>query len=196
MSEQKKKSKGQLSREKIITTTLNMIYEKGYSETSAQDIADLCGISQATIFYHFKTKQKLFVEILYFVIQNNRDIYQEMNLSLDTPRKKLKALLTANMKWALNFPEQMNIILLLFNFASFDQQLKVVADEIILAGQQTVKDALMGHDISINMKLDDLAVTLQQYANGVMFQAIATTNPQKTFDTFEKNLDVFLDSLL
>ena len=37
---------------------------------------------------------------------------------------------------------------------------------------------------------------IQQYANGVMFQILASIEPSKIVDHFEENLDSFLHSIL
>lgn len=189
------KKKGQKSKEKIMETTLKLIFQKGYNETSAQEVADICGISQATIFYHFKTKQKLFLEILYYVIQNNRSIFEAMHTQDLGPVARLKSLLLANIKWALNYPEQTNMVLLLFNFATFDIELREVADQTIKRGQEMVFDILneMSPDKEKNLLQAKL---IQQYANGVMFQILASNRPQDVATNFEKSVDGFLAGIL
>ena len=66
-----KKTKGQKSKDKILDIALELFTKNGYSQTSAQEIADLCGISQTTIFYHYKNKKILFLlklDLLYILL--------------------------------------------------------------------------------------------------------------------------------
>lgn len=189
------KKKGQKSKEKIMETTLKLIFQKGYSETSVQEIADLCGVSQTTVFYHFKSKQNLFLEILHYVIQNNRSIFEAMNTDTINPVVRLKSLLLANIKWALNYPEQTNMVLLLFNFATYDNELKAVADKSIQRGQELVLDILNDTDRDKEENIL-LAKIIQQYANGAMFQILASSRPQEVAANFELSIDGLLQGVL
>lgn len=196
MTSSKRKTKGQRSKEKIIEVTLDLIFKKGYSETSAQEIADICGISQTTVFYHFKSKQNLFIEILEYVIQNNRDLFQEIEGLSKTPYERLRSLLISNIKWSLNYPEQTNMLLLLFNFATYDDELKEIADKMIERGQEMVFDILNQMEDDFNICRKVLSKIIQQYANGVMFQILASQSPQLVAENFQKGLDYYLAGLL
>ena len=55
-----KKSK----KSEIIDTATVLFASKGFSNTSMAEVASLTGIAGATIFYHFKTKEELFVSVL------------------------------------------------------------------------------------------------------------------------------------
>lgn len=190
------KKKGQKSREKIIEIALSLIYQKGYADTSAQEIADLAGVSQANIFYHFKNKRTLFLETLNYVIQNNRNIFADMadeNLRAD---ERLKTLVMANIKWAVSYPEQTNIILILFNFATFDNEFKELAEQTMLGGRRLIIEILKEINPSSELDLDELAVMIQQYANGAMFQILASTHPLIVAKRFENSIDHFFKELL
>jgi AcrR family transcriptional regulator len=48
----------------ILQTATRLISEKGYRNTSIAELAKLTGVAEGTIFYHFKTKEELFLAIL------------------------------------------------------------------------------------------------------------------------------------
>jgi len=48
----------------ILQCATRLFALKGYKETSMSELAKNVGIAQGTIFYHFKTKQDIFLEIL------------------------------------------------------------------------------------------------------------------------------------
>lgn len=48
----------------IIDTATILFASKGFTNTSMTEVASLTGIVGATIFYHFKTKEELFVSVL------------------------------------------------------------------------------------------------------------------------------------
>ncbi len=52
------------TKEKITKTALRMFLEKGYENTSLNDIAREVGITKPAIYHHFKNKDQLFHEVL------------------------------------------------------------------------------------------------------------------------------------
>ncbi len=48
----------------IFKVATRLFAMKGYKETSMAEVAELTGVAQGTIFYHFKTKEDLFLSIL------------------------------------------------------------------------------------------------------------------------------------
>lgn len=51
-------------KEIIFHEATRLFAEKGYKETSMGEVAKLTGVAQGTIFYHFKSKEDLFLAIL------------------------------------------------------------------------------------------------------------------------------------
>lgn len=48
----------------ILLNATKLFSQKGYKDTSMAEVAKIAGAAGATIFYHFKTKEELFVSIL------------------------------------------------------------------------------------------------------------------------------------
>jgi AcrR family transcriptional regulator len=194
------KSKGQRSREKIMITAINCFSDKGFENTSAQDIANLCGVSQTTIFYHFKNKKVLFSEILKYVISNNRAIFEKETNQDEDPFDKLKLLLRSNVEWCFNYPEQASILLNLYTFAIADEEAKVLATKTIARGRdlvfELIKDISQDKQIKLNYDIEYLATIIQQYINAVLFQMLVRVDKRKVYDEFHLNLDKFLKNLI
>jgi TetR/AcrR family transcriptional regulator, cholesterol catabolism regulator len=49
-------------RRQIMDVALNVFADKGYKGTSIKDIAEAAGISQGLLYYHFTSKEKLFMD--------------------------------------------------------------------------------------------------------------------------------------
>ncbi len=61
------------TREKIFLTAVDCIAERGYANTTVNDIADRIGIKAASLYYHYENKDALLAEILdYFVYHFNQ----------------------------------------------------------------------------------------------------------------------------
>ncbi len=170
---------------------------QGYDQTSIQEIADKCSISQTTILYHFKSKKILFQEILKYIIASNRSVFSREDHSLESPFEKLKSLLLANIQWAYEFPEQTKILISLFHFACSDNEMQSLATQSIDSGRELTLNALTEFDESkLKLPIDILAVTIQQYINGVLFQMIARIDRETVYAQFQKNIDPILKKIL
>lgn len=51
-------------KEVILQVASNLFSEKGFKETSISEISEITGVAEGTIFYHFKSKEGLFLAIL------------------------------------------------------------------------------------------------------------------------------------
>lgn len=51
-------------KEAIVQTAKVLFANKGYGQTSMAELSQLTGVAEGTIFYHFKTKEDIFVSIL------------------------------------------------------------------------------------------------------------------------------------
>ncbi|MGM0642062.1 MAG: TetR/AcrR family transcriptional regulator [Thermotogota bacterium] len=61
--------KSDLTKQKIIDCTINLIYENGFDNTTTKSIAKCSGVSEATIFKYYKSKKDLLKSILKAVIK-------------------------------------------------------------------------------------------------------------------------------
>jgi AcrR family transcriptional regulator len=57
-------------KDNILQTATRLFSEKGYRNTSIAELAKITGVAEGTIFYHFKTKEELYLAIL----ENIREI--------------------------------------------------------------------------------------------------------------------------
>jgi len=64
VSTQYKKKQMSKKKQKILKTATIMFAEKGFNETSIAELAKLTESAEGTIFYHFKTKNELFIKTL------------------------------------------------------------------------------------------------------------------------------------
>ncbi len=51
-------------KEAILRTAIRFFSEKGFKDTSMADLAKMTGTAQGTIFYHFHSKEELFISVL------------------------------------------------------------------------------------------------------------------------------------
>ncbi|MBY7142633.1 TetR/AcrR family transcriptional regulator [Virgibacillus sp. NKC19-3] len=60
----KKQTKSILTKKKIAEAAKNLFIEKGYASTSIENITEATGVSKGNIYYHFESKEGLFIHVL------------------------------------------------------------------------------------------------------------------------------------
>lgn len=121
-----KLSKGERTKSLILDKSLELFSESGFFDVSFQKIADECGISQTAILYHYKNKQDLLSGAIEHIIEHNRAyIYPTFDPS-DNAYQRIYKHYLGHFKWCLNHPEEVQVMLLLYYFSSFEGEYKKI----------------------------------------------------------------------
>lgn len=64
MAKERKKNKATSRKEAILEMATIFFAEKGFRDTAIGDIARMIGVADGTVFYHYKTKEDLFVAVM------------------------------------------------------------------------------------------------------------------------------------
>ncbi|MFF0860450.1 TetR/AcrR family transcriptional regulator [Nonomuraea sp. NPDC003560] len=82
-----------LRREDLLKTACEVIAEQGFGHTRTLDIARAAGVSQALLFYHFDTKDRLFAQAFGYAARLHLDALSDIEESPAGPLERLRALL-------------------------------------------------------------------------------------------------------
>ncbi|BAK43469.1 TetR/AcrR family transcriptional regulator [Eggerthella sp. YY7918] len=55
------------TKEKIVQAMYHLVAENGYDKTSISSIAKVVGISKATVYFHFESKEQILVELMHYI---------------------------------------------------------------------------------------------------------------------------------
>ena len=66
-----------ISKEELVQSAQRCIVEKGFDKTTLKAVADSANVTQGTVFYHFKTKEQLFVEVVKHMCETSWKSMQE-----------------------------------------------------------------------------------------------------------------------
>ncbi|WP_017813623.1 TetR/AcrR family transcriptional regulator [Paenibacillus shenyangensis] len=100
----KKQSQSELTRKKISEAARGLFVQKGYKATSIEDIVAATGSSKGNIYYHFKSKEGLFLYLLNEWDRDWLDKWQEKQSSYATVTDKLFGLAEQIIQEELNHP--------------------------------------------------------------------------------------------
>ncbi|EXG88410.1 transcriptional regulator, TetR family [Clostridium sp. ASBs410] len=81
--------------EKIIETSTQLFIEKGYEQTSIQDILDALNLSKGGLYHHFKSKEEILEVVMHKRAQYISDALNEiiLNTKAKNAKEKLKKIL-------------------------------------------------------------------------------------------------------
>ncbi|MCX7957101.1 MAG: TetR/AcrR family transcriptional regulator [Endomicrobia bacterium] len=87
MEQQEKLKETQI---KIIEAGKEVLRQKDYYETVVEEIAQRAGVAKGTIFFYFKTKENLFKEIMFSLIDEICKAIENISFYQTSPLQKLK----------------------------------------------------------------------------------------------------------
>lgn len=111
IAERKEREKMEM-RERILEAATAMFLEDGYEKTSIRNIAEKIEYSPATIYLYFKDKDELFFAIHEIGFGKLLALMQEC-MSIKNPLKRLRALGTTYIDFALSNPEYYDLMFIM-----------------------------------------------------------------------------------
>lgn len=93
---------------RIVSAAWQMFYDKGYDQTTVDDIIELSGTSKGSFYYYFSTKDEL-LSTLSTVLD---DYYETLSVEMDQEMNNFDKLLYLNYKIHTMMEERINIDLL------------------------------------------------------------------------------------
>lgn len=89
------------ARERVLSMAEMLFRQRGYNVVTMRDIAEEVGIRQASLYYHFPSKEQLFITVIEQVFERHR---QGLHQALDTAGTDLRIQLHAASGWFMSQP--------------------------------------------------------------------------------------------
>ncbi|MEU7873431.1 helix-turn-helix domain-containing protein [Dactylosporangium sp. NPDC049140] len=80
------------AREEILDAAAELFAERGYAATSTRMIAEMVGVRQASLYYHFSTKEQILAELLESTVRPSLAYAGQLALEALSPAEALQAL--------------------------------------------------------------------------------------------------------
>lgn len=91
-------------KERLILTTIDVINEMGIQGLSTREIARRQGVSEATLFRHFKSKNELLIAVLDFYSKFDADINESTKLKQLSPKESIEFWVNSYVEYYENYP--------------------------------------------------------------------------------------------
>ena len=137
------KSKGEKSRDLIVEKATILLARKGFDQTSFQEIADECGVSQATPIYHFRSKEGLFRAVVESIRKNKQRLLQQNVEMKDDAFDRLLKYFRGHLNWAEVYRYEAGVFLQLHHFASFDSGFAAIYQEIAIFERREIESLIV-----------------------------------------------------
>lgn len=99
-----KKRDAGASKEKIIANAKILFSKKGFVASSMDELADMCDLNKAMVFYYFKNKQGLFEEVMKNVLEEIYKTIQIENTHCKKPIEELESFIKTYASFACSHP--------------------------------------------------------------------------------------------
>ena len=141
-------------KKKIMQAAVDLISTKGYNGTSTLQIAEHAGLSQATLFKYFQTKDELLTAILHPVVPGLFGRFFEELLALNTTEEKVHYLVHNRMAYLKKNRALMKIILqeIFSNKKLRKEQLYIwntLQDKLLRLHKELIKDSRVNPELTI-----------------------------------------------
>jgi AcrR family transcriptional regulator len=185
-------------RETLVITAIAIIHENGLQGLSTREVAKREGISESTIFKHFKSKNELILAVLDHYSQYDEAIMKSTMMWGLTAKGRILHLMDSYLIFYENYPE-ITAILQSYNNLLHDEELKQKVLSIVRKREKNIKyfvdQALEMHELRpvVNSEclVDVIAGTFQRCVLRWRMQAFAFALREQTLASLEMVLDAF-----
>lgn len=128
----------------IIQAAISIFNLNGYAGTSTASIALAAGVTERTMYRHFRTKEVLFIECIFAVVSELMELWQrEMEQHAADPTGYLKALASSYINFVKQNPDKSMFIVHLYSYREFpeiNENFKKIVNERIAEAEKVIGD--------------------------------------------------------
>ncbi len=111
MSKKIQKRDAEASKALIISNAIQLFSKKGYASSSMDELAKLCGLNKAMVFYYFKNKKGLYEAVMTQVLEEIQQVVLEENVKYTKPIEELESFIRTYAKYACTHPYLPSLLL-------------------------------------------------------------------------------------
>lgn len=147
-------------KDKLIITTVEVIDEIGIMNLSTREIAAREGVSEATLFRHYKNKNDLLNSVLDYFSQYDNDLYQTTMLRNLSPLESIRFLINTLAEYYENYPA-ITVITQLMDTLKYEPELEDKVKSIVNLRSQfimkMIDEAKKRNEISNDLDTENIA---------------------------------------
>ncbi|MDB5838417.1 MAG: transcriptional regulator, TetR family [Herminiimonas sp.] len=160
----------------ITRTALRLFVERGYRNTSVDDIAADSRLTKGAVYYYFKTKEHLLLSILSEIETNwVEQVIPRLSRAGSTPTERLATFATFDAAWAKERPDELMLLIMMsIEFANSESEIKKRIESIYAktaaALEHIVEEGKKSGEFTAEMPSRDIALFFMSAHDGNMLQ--------------------------
>lgn len=131
-----------IPRDRILHAAAGLFHERGYQRTTVRDIADAVGILSGSLFYHFRSKEEMLLEIMREAAVGLCLQAEEVARATDDPAARLRQLIDIELAWMVSDRKKDYLAVLVFEWREVPPPLKAEFTGLRARYNRTWTDAL------------------------------------------------------
>jgi AcrR family transcriptional regulator len=185
-------------KERLVITTVEVIDELGIQRLSTREIAKRQGVSEATLFKHFKSKNELLLAVLEHFCKFDADIFQSTRLKKLRSKEAIIYMINSFVEYYESYPAVTSIIQV-FDVLRSDPELadraKIIYEKRTNYIKQLLEDAQKACEIPSTIDIDSLSYIILGFCREIClkwrFDGRSFSLRDKTLSTLRLILDAF-----
>ena len=157
-------------KDRLLITTVEIIDELGIQGLSTREIAKRQGVSEATLFRHYKSKNELLIAVLDYFSQFDGDIFNSTKLKSLRPTEAIYYFIGATAEYYENYPA-ITSIMQLMDVLRYEAELSDKVNEIyenrISIIKQLIIDAQLSGEIRSDIDSENLSVMISGFCREI-----------------------------
>lgn len=162
IKENKKQSKSDLSRLRLIKSAIKVFSKKGFEGGSFEEIAKLAKLSSTAPFYYFKSKESLMEEIQTYISSHSTEFVNEYLSGSQNAISRLRSHFRGNLSWALENQDEVHLTLFMYYQSCFNKKWAKINLDVLTIARQKIKNILQEGEENNELQLSlDLNITTE-----------------------------------
>jgi AcrR family transcriptional regulator len=128
----------------ILSAARRVFGEKGFAQATIEEIAAGCELSAGTIYLYFRSKEELYVSLLFEAMELFEETFKKIRASKRRPERKVRAVWDFFYDFYTESPELYRVFLFLHS----DRLREVLSDSVVSSvNRQSARNFFVGADI-------------------------------------------------
>ncbi|NIM94529.1 MAG: TetR family transcriptional regulator [Anaerolineales bacterium] len=193
------KEEALVTRENILSAALQVFSQNGYSATRLEDIARAAGVTRGAIYYHFGSKEELYIALVTERSAGINQLAEEIITKGGTPIETLRRFLVRMFEYAEEDEEYRALLELTVSKVELTEGLETIMKDTIkgrrqLAAyfQELLRQGIQAGEIRSDLPVETASYALISFMNGV---GLIWIQDQKAL-SIRKNAEALADVIL
>lgn len=174
-------------KDRLIITTVDLINELGLQGLTTREIAKREGVSEATLFRHYRNKNELLAAVLDYYTRFDEDIFETTKLNDLKPLEAIRFLIGSTVEYYENYPA-ITAITQLMDILQYEPDLSDKIRTIIFTKSQSIKQLIDEAKISGELRPDIDSEELSDIITGTLKEICLKWRISRSFSLKERVL--------